>query len=244
MTRSSLSLAVASLSLLLAGGSARADYIYNWDPDVPKIFSDHAGMLVQLTNGGQVGPVSGNQNTVATVLSTSINPGVTGSDTFTQNNLTGLKLTITDGTQNGSVDFPLRITGSLSAQASQLTYNFLDGTSKSLTVNGHNYTATLNGGVSGAVPGTIRALIATASSGGTGSGNTGSGSTGSGGTGSGSTGSGGTGSGSTGSGSTGGTTTSPPHSAPEPASVALAGLGSVLLAVAGWRKRRVPPLPA
>jgi hypothetical protein len=240
MIRSSTFLAATSFAVLLAGGSARADYLYNWDPDVPKVFSDHSGMQVDLTNGKTVGPVSGNQNMAVTVLSTLINPGVTGSDTFTQNNTTGLKLTITDGTQNGSVDFGLRITGSLSAEHSNLTYTFLDGTTKTLTVDGHAYTVSVDQ-ASGSVPGSIGAkiLVGTTAGGTTAGGTTAGGTTAAASTAGGTTGGGTTGGGTTG--SSGGTGQA---SAPEPSSVALAGLGAALVALSRWRKgRRTKDVP-
>src|SRR5262249_52408830 len=76
----------AVAALALAGGpAARADYFYNFSPITnPTVFSDHSGMSITLGNQAQVGPIATNQNTnvVATTLSTFINPGITGTDTF------------------------------------------------------------------------------------------------------------------------------------------------------------------
>ncbi len=144
--------------LMLAGAPVHADYFYNWGPDNPVVFSDNAGMHVTITDGAQIGPVSGTQHMIATSLATFINPGVTGSDTFSQGQQLALGLDLTDGTQAGNVSFKIGVSGSLSADGSSgLTYSFLNGTTQTMTVNGTLYTVTLDG--IGVIPGDITATI-------------------------------------------------------------------------------------
>ncbi len=202
--------ALALLLFAVAATPTRADYFYNWGPSLPTVFSDNSGMHVTLSDGDQVGPVSGQQQMTATVLSTFINPGVTGTDTFSQGQTVGLGLDLTDGTQAGHVTFNIGISGSLTAGASALSglsYAFLDGTTRSLTVNGTQYDVTLDG--PGAIPGSILATITPGglpfTGGGTGE----------------TSGSGGT-----------GTT----NNAPEPSTLVLAALGMALLSFACWRR--------
>jgi hypothetical protein len=163
MTRTVLFL--SCLGLMLAGGPVRADYFYNWGPDNPVVFSDNAGMHVTITDGAQIGPVSGTQHMIATSLATFINPGVTGSDTFSQGQKLALGLDLTDGTQAGNVSFAIGVSGSLSASSSSgLTYTFLNGTTQTMTVNGTQYTVTLDG--IGVIPGAITATITPSTPGG------------------------------------------------------------------------------
>jgi hypothetical protein len=198
------------LALVLAtAGTARADYFFNWGPDNPVVFSDHAGMHVTLTDGDQIGPVSGTQHMIATSLGTFINPGVTGTDNFSHGQKLALGLDLTDGMGHGNVSFSIGVSGSLSAANSAVSYSFLDGTTRSLTVNSHPYTVTING--PGPIPGTIMATItpglAPTTGGGGGVGGTG--------------GSGGT-----------------PQSAPEPSTIVLSALGAaggLLGCLRGWR---------
>ncbi len=127
-----ISASFAALTLLLfavVATPAHADYFYNWGPSLPTVFSDNSAMHVTLSDGGQVGPVSGQQQMTATVLSTFINPGVTGTDTFSQGQTVGLGLDLTDGTAAGHVTFNIGISGSLTAGdpgLSALSYTFLD----------------------------------------------------------------------------------------------------------------------
>ncbi len=148
------------------GGTARADYFYNFSPiDFPTVLSDHSGMGINLVNQPQVGPVSTGQNTnvVATTMTTFINPGITGTDTFTTGQHSTIALTITDGTQNATVNFGLTFTGSLSATSSQISIGFTGPTTESLTVNGNLYTVTLDSivppGIPGAIPGSVGGQI-------------------------------------------------------------------------------------
>jgi hypothetical protein len=78
MSRLSAALVLGTvlLSLLLSNGRARADYLFNWDPDVPTIYSDNSGMSIELSDQPQSAPVSGSQRMIATVLSTFINSGI------------------------------------------------------------------------------------------------------------------------------------------------------------------------
>jgi hypothetical protein len=208
MTRSSPLLGVVSLLALAAAGPARADYFYLWSADTPTALSDHSGMQVNLTPGGTAvptGPVTGTQSVVAASLSTFVNPGVTGTDTFSQGQRLALGLQVTDGTDSEKVSFHLGVSGSLSAGgASQLVYSFLDGLTRDLTVNGHQYLVTLDPSIGS--PGRVTATIALgAPAGGT------------------------TGGGSSGGGSTGGSTSTPPSNAPEPSGLVLAALGTASL---------------
>jgi hypothetical protein len=213
-----MSTLLGALALLLFAGAAipaRADYFYNWGPSLPTVFSDNSGMHVTLSDGDQIGPVSGIQHMTATVLSTFVNPGVTGTDTFSQGQTVSLKLDLTDGTQAGNVAFNIGISGTLSASnpsISNLSYAFLDGTTRSLTVNGTSYGVTLALDGPGTIPGSILATITPGGLPATGGGGTG---------------------GSTGTGGGGGTTTS---NAPEPSTLVLAALGGGLVTVICWRR--------
>jgi hypothetical protein len=203
---------VSALAIvLLAGSSARADYFYNWGPDNPVVFADHSNMHISISDSAHVGPVSGAQHMVATSLSTFINPGVTGTDTFSQGQQLALGLDLTDGTAAGNVSFKIGVSGSLSADgSSKPTYSFLNGTTQTMTVNGTLYTVTLDG--MGTIPGDILATITPGSAGSTSS---------------------------SGGGSSSPSATPPTTSnAPEPSSLVLAGLSIPLLAlVCLWRLR-------
>jgi len=212
--------------------AARADYFYNFAPITnPTVLSDHSGMGIVVNNQPQVGPVSANQNSnvVAATLSTFINPGVTGSDTFSTGQTSTIQLTVTDGTQHASVNFGLKFSGSLSANSSQIGVTFDNGQTsetKSLTVNGNQYSVVLNsivppgipgappgtvGGVQGAIPGSIGGQILAGIQVGGGGGGTGGG---------------------------GGGTTTPPSSAPEPSTLVLSALGAAFFGMGGWRTWR------
>jgi hypothetical protein len=154
------SVATALVGALLAfwlAANARADYLFNWDPVVPTVYSDQSGMRIDLSDEPQSPFVSGSQNMVATALRTFINPGVEGSDTFTQNTSTTLKLAIVDGEAIGTLEFGLMFSGSLSAAGSSLSLSFLDETTKALTINGELYTVSLT--APSAIPGEVQASI-------------------------------------------------------------------------------------
>lgn len=145
----------AILIPLFFGAGARADYIFNWGPDIPTVYSDNSSMRVELSDQAQGGPVSGTQTMIATVLTTSVNTGFEG-DTFTNKTL-ALGLDILDGTEHGNVTFPVAISGTAAPDGSGLSLGFPDGTTKEVSVNGNLYTVTLLG--PGSVPGTLEARI-------------------------------------------------------------------------------------
>jgi len=243
MSRKSALLSAALVALCLASSSAaRADYFYTFSAiDNPTVLSDHSGMGIIINNQNQVGPVATglNTNVVAATLSTFINPGVTGTDTFNTGQGSTVKLTIIDGTQHESVNFGLKFSGSLSANNSSVGVTFDNGLtseSKTLTVNGNQYTVSLDsvvppgipgappgtvGGAQGAIPGSVGGKILAGIQ-------VGGGDTGGGGTGGGDTGGGGTGGGGTGGGN--------PNNAPEPSTMVLSALGAALFGVGGWRR--------
>jgi hypothetical protein len=201
---------LGAILVLATAGTARADYFFNWGPDIPIVFSDNAGMHVTISDGPQVGPVSGTQQMIATSLGTFINPGVTGTDTFSNGQKLALGLDLTDGTGHGNVSFSIGISGSLSAATSAVSYSFLDGTTRSMTVNNHPYTVTIDG--PGPIPGSIVATITPGLAPTTGGGGGGGGTGGSGGT---------------------------PQSAPEPSTMVLSALGvagGLLGAIRRWRR--------
>jgi hypothetical protein len=214
-----LALAVASVP------AARADYFYNFSPITnPTALSDHSGMGITINNQPQVGPIATglNTNVVAATLSTFINPGVTGTDTFNTGQSSTIQLTITDGTQHATANFGLKFSGSLSASNSQIGVTFDNGQTtetKTLTVNGNQYSIVLNsivppgipgappgtvGGVPGAIPGSIGGQILAGLQVGGG----------------------------------GGGTTTPPSSAPEPSTLVLSSLGAAFFGMGGWRTWR------
>jgi hypothetical protein len=240
MSRKSALLTCALFALALASGpAARADYFYNFSPvDNPTVLSDHSGMGIVVNNQPQVGPIATglNTNVVAATLSTFINPGITGTDTFSTGQTSTVKLTIIDGTQNGSTTFGLKFSGTLSANNSQIGVTFDNGMTsetKSLTVNGNQYSVTINsivppgvpgappgtvGGAPGAIPGSIGGQILAGIQVGPGPGGGGPGP---------------------------GTGGGPPSSAPEPSTLVLSALGATLFGVGGWRKwRRGRPVVA
>jgi hypothetical protein len=150
------------LALMMLAGSGRADYFYNFSPiDFPTVYSDHSGMGINITNQPQVGPIATSQDTnvVAATLSTFINPGVTGTDTFTTGQHSTIALTIVDGLENGTVEFGVKFSGSLAADNSRIQVEFDGPSSKTVTVNGQQYTVSLDNivppGVPGAIPGSI-----------------------------------------------------------------------------------------
>ena len=147
----------AVLLVALAGTSARADFFYNWDPESFTLYSDSSGMHVELADAPQSAVVSGNQSMVATALKTFINPDAPPTDTFSFGQTGTLRLTIVDGTETGSTTFNLGLSGELSRSDSNLALQFLDGSTRSLTVNGEEYGVALT--LPGSVPGQIRGLI-------------------------------------------------------------------------------------
>lgn len=151
--------------MLLAGPNLRADYYYNFSPvGNTTIYSDHAGMGIVLSNQPQIGPIATLQDTnvVATTMTTFINAGVTGSDTFTSKDAT-LQLTIVDGNDHASTTFGLTISGTLSAETSQIQVGLTGPSTQILTVNGHEYKIILNSivppGVPTAIPGSVGGKI-------------------------------------------------------------------------------------
>jgi hypothetical protein len=153
--------AVLALALATAG-TARADYYYNFSPtDFPTVYSDHSGMGINLINQPQIGPISTGHDTnvVAVTLSTFINPGVTGTDSFTTGQHSTIGVTITDGTDHASTNFGLVFTGSLSASTSNIGVAFDGPSTKPLTVNNHQYTITLDSIVPPGVPGSISGSV-------------------------------------------------------------------------------------
>ena len=147
--------------LLVTGLGARADYYYNFSPvGDPTIYSDNAGMGIVLAQQPNIGPIATNQNTnvVAATMTTFINQGVTGTDTFTSKSTT-LSLTIVDGTDHASTTFGLTFSGSLSAETSQIKVAFTGPTTQVLTVGGNQYSITLSSivppGIPNAIPGSV-----------------------------------------------------------------------------------------
>jgi hypothetical protein len=253
MKRTSHLLAGPALALLLlAAPQARADYFYNFSPvDFPTVLSDHSGMQINVNNQPQIGPISTghDSNVVATTLTTFINPGVSGTDTFSQGQHSTIALTITDGTQHATVDFGLTFSGSLSATTSEIKVAFSGPSTQVVTVNGHAYTIKLDsivppgvpGAIAGSVGGEILAGVQVTT---TGTGTTSTGTTSTGTTGTGTTSNAGTSNGgTTGGGTTGGGTTSTAN-APEPSSLVLSALGLSFLGVVCWRRRRPTPAAA
>ncbi len=152
-------LVLLPILFLLLPSSGRADYIANWGPDIPTVYSDHTAWQVNLSDEAQTGTLSGRTTLTAAVLTTgSVNPAIaTGADAFSQGQKAALGLDIVDGTQHGNVSFPVAISGSLAGSGSGLGLNFPEGQTKSVDVNGHHYTVALLG--PGSVPGTLQASI-------------------------------------------------------------------------------------
>ncbi len=149
MTQSVARLVPAALCALAAVGPARADYFYGWSADTPLVISDHSGMAVGLTAGGNpaalTGPASGPQSVVAATLSTFVNAGVTGTDTFSHGKSLALGLQVVDGTDSEKVRFAIGVSGSLTAGgANDISYSFADGLTRDLTVNGHHFHVALD----------------------------------------------------------------------------------------------------
>ncbi len=233
MNRKYAFLTCALVALVSAtGGTARADYFYNFSPiDFPTVLSDHSGMGINLVNQPQVGPVQTGQNTnvVATTMTTFINPGITGTDTFTAGQHSTIALTIIDGTQNATVNFGLAFTGTLSATNSQIGVAFTGPTTQTLTVNGNIYSVTLDsivppgipGAIAGSVGGRILAGIQVTTGGGGGT-DGGGGDTGGGGT----------------TGGGGGTDGGGTNNAPEPSTMILSLLGAAFFGAGSVRRWR------
>jgi hypothetical protein len=248
MNRKSALLTGAVLALALASGpAARADYFYTFGAiDNPTVLSDHSGMGIVINSQTQIGPVAtlANTNVVAATMTTFINPGVTGTDTFNTGQSSTIKLTVVDGTQNASLNFGLMFSGSLSANNSQIGVTFDNGQtseSKVLTVNGNEYTVTLNsivppgipgappgtvGGAPGAIPGSVGGQILAGIQVG------GGGTDGGGSDGGGSNNGGGGGTDNGGGSNPGGGT----QNAPEPSTMLLSALGAALFGAGSWRK--------
>jgi hypothetical protein len=160
-------LSVIVLALfLLAGQGVRADYYYNFSPvDFPTVYSDNSGMGITINNQPQVGPISTglDTNVVAATMTTFINPGVTGTDTFNTGQHSTLALTITDGTELGTVAFGLKFSGSLAANNSSIKVEFDGPSTQTMTVNGNLYSIKLDSivppGIPNAIPGSVGGRI-------------------------------------------------------------------------------------
>ncbi len=214
MKRQVTFLSVLLLALLLfTGPGAGADYYYNFSPvDFPTVYSDNSGMGITISNQPQVGPIATglDTNVVAATMTTFINPGITGTDTFTTGQHSTLALTIVDGTENGTVNFGLKFSGTLAANNSQIKVEFDGPSTQSITVNGNQYTVRLDSivppGIPTAIPGSVGGRILAGidvnppPDG-------------------------------------GGGENPPPNNAPEPSTMLLSCLGMSLLGLAGWRKK-------
>jgi hypothetical protein len=202
------------LALWLFPTAVRADYIYAFDPINPTVYSDQSGMGIDLSDGYRSDPTSGNVlGVTAIALTTFINPGTTGTDTFNTGQTSGLRATIIDGTASASVEFLLGFSGLLGADISEVALMFKDETTKTVTVNDHMYTISLLG--PSFLPGNILARITLDGS---------------------------EDEPDDGGGTDGGPREEPPNpvNAPEPATALLGAVGSALaaLAIPRWRKRR------
>lgn len=161
-----LHLGLALALMLLAGRGVRADYYYDFSPiSNPTIYSDHSGMGIILANQPQIGPIASgaNTNVVAATMTTFINSGVTGTDSFTDKTAT-LQLTIVQGSDKATGTWQLTFGGSLSAETSQITVAFVGGiNTQILTVDGTQYKVTLNTivppGIPTAIPGSVGGSI-------------------------------------------------------------------------------------
>jgi hypothetical protein len=167
MSRKVVLLSGLALSLmLLSGAGAWADYFYNFSPiDFPTVYSDNSGMGITLANQPQIGPVGSglDSNVVAATMTTFINQGVVGTDTFNTGQHSTLSLTIIDGVENSTVTFGLLFSGSLSATNSNIAVTFDGPTTQHLTVNGNEYYVTLSSivppGIPTAIPGSVGGII-------------------------------------------------------------------------------------
>ncbi len=144
-----LHLFACSAVLLLAGASARADFVpwtYSWQRDPVSIAADAPGSGgVSLTSESLPKQAAGSSDIVATNLRIFSSSSADVPDKLATNGFFKLTLTITDNTSgdSGSADFSGKLSGTFSAGSSNLTAVFSTPITKLLDLGGNEYTVTI-----------------------------------------------------------------------------------------------------
>jgi hypothetical protein len=220
MKRSTLLFASALTLLISLGGSVRADLIawtYSWQRDPISVAADGDGTGgVSFTNESLAKDATGNSDIVATNLRVFSTATASTPDQLKTGGAYTLSLTLTDSASgqsnaNNPMTFTGKLSGTFSANNSNLTNVFNSPTMQSVVLGGNTYTVTIGpysppGPPSASNAGAIAAFV-TVTPGTTGPGG------------------GGTGPG--------------VSDVPEPSTMLLAGLGLSFLGGAAWRKRRL-----
>jgi hypothetical protein len=140
--------AAALVLLLLCGPAARADWIpwtYSWSNSPQSILADNpaGGGSITLTNEPTLEAV-GNTDIVATNIRTVSTATAAAPDTFT-NKAYSLALTVTDSTsgQSGTAVFHGVFNGTLTADSSNITNNFVGATKAVLDLGSNEYVINL-----------------------------------------------------------------------------------------------------
>jgi hypothetical protein len=171
MKRSTLLFASAFAMLIALGGSVRADLIawtYSWNRDPVSIVADGNGTGgVSLTNEANPKDATGNSDIVATNLRVFSTAAASTPDTLVTNGAYTLSLTLTDATSgaSGTMTFTGKLSGTFSANNSNITNVFNSPTVGSLVLGGNTYTVTIGpysppGPPSASNAGSIAAFVA------------------------------------------------------------------------------------
>lgn len=201
---------VALAVLVVAGSSARADFInwaYSWTHTPSVVAADTGGTGgVTLTNH-QGGTGSGNSDVVVTQITTFSSATVNTPDHFTNKNYS-LILDLTDSAshQSGMLTFNGTLNGTLSTTSANIKNTFIGPLTQHLDLGGNLYTITIGPYAAPGIPdatqtGSISAHLSVQPEH-----------------------------------SGGGGTRPPSQGAPEPSSLLLGCLGLAALALAGWRR--------
>jgi hypothetical protein len=149
MKRSTLLFTSALVALISLGGSVRADQIawtYSWQRNPVSIAADGDGTGgVSLTNEATPKDAAGNSDIVATNLRIFSSASPNLPDSLVTGGAYTLTLTLTDSAsgQSGTATFTGKLSGTFSANNSNLTNVFNSPTVDALVLGGNTYTVTI-----------------------------------------------------------------------------------------------------
>jgi PEP-CTERM motif len=141
-------LAGAVSSLLLAGGTARADFInwsYNWTPSATAVVSDTSTTSLLKLSNEPGASAAGNSDIVATNITAMSDAPRSNPDVFDSNGGFSLKLHLTDQESGQSTDltFGVKFTGTMSSQSTNVDADFMSPTEAQVQLGNNVYHVTI-----------------------------------------------------------------------------------------------------